>query len=63
MVYSEKINVIVYGIEESLSETKRELCIKHDLQHVALSLIDSSIKSHAVKDLYRLLKFKPGNKP
>ena len=65
MVYSEKkFNVVVYGIEESPPETKKESQSQHDLQHLitSLSVIDSSIEPHPVKDFHRLGKFKPGNK-
>ena len=65
MVHSEKkFNIVVYGIEESPPETKKESRTQHDLQHLitSLSAIDSSMKPHAVKDLYRLGKFKPGTK-
>ena len=64
-VHSEKkFNVVVYGIEESPPETKRETRTKHDLEHLvtSLSVIDASIKPHAIKDFFRLGKFKPGNK-
>ena len=49
IVHSEKkFNVVVYGIEES---TPRQRRTQHDLQHLitSLSVIDSSIKPHAVK--------------
>ena len=65
MVHSEKkFNIVVYGIEESPPETKKESRTQHDLQHLitSLSAIDSSMKPHAVKDCYRLGKFKPGTK-
>lgn len=65
IVHSEKkFNVVVYGIEESPPETKKESRAEHDLQHLitSLSTIDSSIKSHSVKDCFRLGKFKAENK-
>ena len=54
-----KFNDVVYGIKEGPPETKKEMHIEHDSQHLVTSLlvIDSSIKSQAVKDLYRLGKF------
>ena len=55
-----KFNVVVYGIPESPPNTDRQSRQKHDVEHVLKSLsdYDDEIKSSAVKDIYRLGKFR-----
>ena len=61
-----KFNIVVYSIPENPPKTNKETRVKEDL-NILLTLfqeIDSSIESNAIKDFFRLGKFKSdSNRP
>lgn len=67
MIHSErKFNVVIYGIAESPPKTSKETRLKDDLNNLLTSFkeIDSSIEPNAIKDFFRLGKFKSdSNRP
>ena len=53
------MNIVVYGINESLPKTSKRDRIKHDLTNLLsmLNAVDPFIQNSSIKDLYRLGKF------
>lgn len=58
-----KFNVIVYGIEENPQGTQKHLRTQNDLKNLlaVLSELNTTIDSTAIKDLFRLGKYKSDN--
>ena len=58
-----KFNIIVYGIEESSQGTKKYLRTQNDLNNLlaAFSNLKTTVDSNAIKDLFRLGKYKSDN--
>ena len=63
VVSERRFNVVLYGTEESSTDTIRSDCQKHDLKHLLdiMSSLDSSVTAASLKDFYRLGKFDKNN--
>ena len=62
--HDRKFNVVIYGVEECPSGTRKASRLKDDMDKVvtALSKVDNSIESRSLRDAYRLGRFSTDKK-